>query len=213
MAWYRCTGEGGAVVQSPKIQLMHESGENQQLIYTVPESGMYMFLQYTSHNGTNQIILPNGNIPIIDDYINRTAEIPSGEVVFRIVIANLSANEEVILNGNTDAWWLAITKQIYKLENINNISFYHKDTTNDGTVTYTVTQNNDTYLVIGICGGRSDGEYRDNTVTTSSAVIPKSYIGYHTITNIYYGKGNNIPEINMFGYNGNNSIVYAMKTS
>ncbi len=170
--------------------------------YTIDEDGTYLIIVSNSYQGARSITLPQGRTAII----NQSVEVTDGLRGMTIVVADL-LEDDVVTMSATPVTWVAFSKQIYKLTNINVQSVYETKAKNDNSETYSAPASGD-YLVVGLCFGRTEAYYRDDTKGSGNGVT--RYNTQNTITKIYADKGENIPQLDMYGYDGGGVFYIAI---
>lgn len=169
--------------------------------YTVIEDGLYLIEVSNSYQGTRSITLPSGRTPIVSQTLtgdNRGLDVN---------IVELQKGDEVILSA-TASTWLAYSKSIFLLKNIEVSGVYDTDYADDITLTYdSIPSTDDFYMTVGVCFGRERGKYYDSTVNTAIPFEQDDECGAMSLCSIRLDKGRNFPELSYYGYDGGGAYL------
>lgn len=186
---------------SREIELVENNTTSGSSTFTITEDGTYLIIASNSYQGSRSITLPQGRTATIDEDIETTYGMT-------VIVVDLQANDVVTMSA-TPSTWAAFSKQIYKLTNISVSSVDDTEAKNDGSQTFSVSASGD-YLVVGLCFGRLDANYRDDTSETKSSNNINNKVGVNTITRVFADNGANIPELNLYGYDGGGDFFISM---
>lgn len=194
---------GGSTIKS-SLTLKYSSGTAGTETYTVTENAKYMIINGWSWQGSQGVgkgvtTLPSGRTPIIDEEI-----INSSTFGYRLTIADLQVGDVVTMT-NYNAGWVANTKLIYKLNNINPTSLIHQTTAGDGWIDVPSITGSGKALFIGACCGKTTSNIQDTSTSNLNPDDDFMLAGY-TNTNflfrITYCSIPNMPYYKMYGYDG-----------
>lgn len=176
------------------VEPVYNSEKYGETSYTVLEKGLYLIIVSVSYQGNKSITLPQGRTPIVNENV-----VVNTSIGVQCVAVNLFEGDIVTLNAQNSNW-AAFSKQIYKLKGITIQSVYGTDAVQDNTLSFSVPDNDNEYMVIGTCFG---GESHKFTVNTDGTPAIKTFVGgTETYTVIMADKGHFVPDLEMYGYDG-----------
>lgn len=175
--------------------------------YTIIEDGLYLIEVTNSYQGSRSITLPSGRTPIVNEAISGNSRGTT------IVIAELQSGDEITLSA-TASTWLAFSKSVFLLKNIDALSVYDTDYVDDTTLVYnSIPSTDDYYMTIGVCFGREAGKYYDSTVNTVIPLEQDDECGAMSLCSIRLDKGRNFPELSYYGYDGGGAYLCVLKVN
>lgn len=189
---------------TPSLDLRYSSGTVGTETYTITENAKYMIINGWSWQNGRDInkgvtTLPSGVTPIIDEEIINTSTFG-----YRLTVADLQIGDTVTMT-NYNAGWVANTKLIYKLNNINPTSLIHQTTAGDGWIDVPSITGSGKALFIGACCGKTTSNIQDTSTSNLNPDDDFMLAGY-TNTNflfrIAYCSIPNMPYYKMYGYDG-----------
>jgi hypothetical protein len=191
----------GEICKERGIELVENNTTSGSSTFTITEDGTYLIVVSNSYQGSRSITLPQGRTATINQDVETTYGMT-------IVVADLQENDVVTMSA-TPSTWAAFSKQIYKLTNINTGLVQNKVAKNDGSQTFSVPTSGD-FLVVGLCFGRTSADYRDDTAETKAAKSISREVGANTNVNVYADKGENIPTLDLYGYDGGGAFFISI---
>ncbi len=195
----------GEICQERGIELVENNTTSGSSTFTITENGTYLIIVSVSHQGSKSITLPQGRTATIEQAVEVADE---GHRGMTVVIADLEANDVVTLSA-TPSQWNAFSKQIYKLSNVSASSVYSTQAKADGNQTFSVPASGN-YLVVGLCFGISSGYYYDMTSGSIASKNVTTNVGVNAIAKVYADEGNNIPVLDLYGYDGGGAFFIAI---
>ena len=185
--------------------------------YTIPSDGLYILIFSTGAN--NAAVNPSHEFSLTPSrsYMMRDLRPNQYPVVVNTqdgyYVFSASANDKVNIKINRvehpQYTWNTSFSSLYKLSGIrlsreSDIIFHLTEDGSNGArpMTYTPPQDDNYYLEIGLCVGNEYWGARENR-TDLTDKSPEAYqsnnIGNRAISALYYGQGNKLPMISMYG--------------
>ena len=177
--------------------------------FTISSSGLYLVLVAVPYQASGSITLPQGAtiLSTIDESAGETRHVYA-------YIAELNANDTVSTHVMYDNFWPGRIAAVIRLNEINSVQDNDFVSTADGTVTFTLPNNNNLYLVYGLAVSRQDGVSADNSTNTSGEqeMITGNW-GFNSVSRVAVCRGNASPNYSFYGYDGGFSAVISWQIS
>lgn len=186
--------------------------------YTIPEDGTYLLILSSGAGydpSTVSYTLPYGRNEIVSDVVTNADGTYGYQM--RYMIANLKENDVIQTNTFRTAgqWaWPSMINALYKIDGYIVDPDVTCDLTRvgDGNAIYTPPNNNDKYLELGIAYSGYNMTRNDTNLTGKDPeIVVEESVGYQSLIAMYYGEGNKLPTISMYGYNGGGGVVACLK--
>lgn len=190
------------------INRVFYSGYSGASSFTTNKKGIYLILTCCGYGGSLGISLPSGVTPILQNSYNASSRL------WRYAIVELEKNVTVGVTSTFSGNYAFGSKTIFDITNLN-IGSSSSEITGSGAVsdtTKTLTPPSDTfkYLLFGSGLGRSYASYT-NPAGKSPDDSYSASLATNTVVELYYGDGDKLPAVSLYGYDGGGGCVVGIK--
>lgn len=187
-----------------KLELAGESALN-SYTHTFSESGTYLCIVGYPYSGSASLTFSDATV-LDTQEVNLSGN--RGGFICKIVSVE---EDETATMAVTWASWAGRVIAVIKLTQVTIDENVKADAINDTSITYTLPNDDNYYLVYGFGLGRTTGYYRDDTTGGDEEEMLTGTWGGNSVSRVAICKGSDSPSYSFYGYDGGVSAIIAWR--